>query len=168
MKLNLAVISGLASVSLCGLVSAQQSGGSRCTDPEQAKKDTVAALKEVKGNVLVSDKAGITSGANGARIVNSARVTTTGNASAIIAFDCGCDVQLSENQRIDVALPSACPAIVAAVQPVPVAAALGAAPAAPVAATSSLAITPTGLAVTGAVAAGTYAIIRRNRNVSPN
>jgi hypothetical protein len=163
MKSLSSLVVSLVAMIASSVVSAQQSTASSCDDPNQAKKETIAVLKDLSGNVLVSDKSGISSAAAGLRVANSARVTTTANAAVVVSFDCGCDVRLAENQRIDVQLPSGCGALIAAVQPVPVAAALGATTTA-----SSALLTPTGLLVTGAVGVGGYALLRRDRNVSPN
>lgn len=132
-----------------------------CDDPEYMKRETIATLAEVKGNVLVSDAAGMSSAIDNQRIKNMVRVTTTSRASVLIAFDCGCDVRLKENERLDVEGPRQCPALLAAVQAVPIGAPIGA-----VAAASGSTI-PTALLVTGAGVAG-YLIYRNNRNVSPN
>jgi hypothetical protein len=153
---------GALAACLSFAVSAQQAGRSDCEDPNSSKRDAVAVLKSLNGNVLVSDKTGISSAATGQRIANGVRVTTTAKASVTVAFDCGCEVQLSENQRLDVELPRACAALVAGVQPVAVAAALGAPTVAP------LTVTPTGLLTVGAIGGGGYALLRRDRNVSPN
>lgn len=133
-----------------------------CDDPENMKRETIATLVEVKGNVLVSDAVGMSSAIDNQRIKNMVRVTTTSRASVLIAFDCGCDVRLKENERLDVEGPRQCPALLAAVQAVPMGAPIGAAVAA-----ASGSILPTALLVTG-VGVGAYLIGRNNRNCSPN
>lgn len=132
-----------------------------CDDPEYMKRETIATLAEVKGNVLVSDAAGMFSAIDNQRIKNMVRVTTTSRASVLIAFDCGCDVRLKENERLDVEGPRQCPALLAAVQAVPIGAPIGAVAAA------SGSILPTALLLTG-VGVGGYLIGRNDRNCSPN
>ena len=132
-----------------------------CDDPASLKAETIASLAEVQGNVLVSDAAGLSSAVNNQRIKNLVRVTTTSRASVLISFDCGCDVRLKENERLDVEGAKQCPALLAAVQAVPVGTPIGA-----VAAASGPSI-PTAALLTGA-AVGGYLIYRNNRNVSPN
>jgi hypothetical protein len=134
-----------------------------CDDPNYLKRDTVAELRELTGNVVVSDAAGVGTAAGGQRIANKARVTTASKAGVIVSFDCGCDVTLGESQRLDIDVPRACSGLLASVQAVPTAVALGAT-AAPAAAASSAA----GLLTVGAVGVGGYLIYRNNRNVSPN
>jgi hypothetical protein len=137
-----------------------------CERTDEAEKQSIAELRELRGNVLVSDREGVTSGNNGQRLRNKVRVTTTSNAGALVVFDCGCDIRLKENERIDVELPRACAAILASVQAVPVGVAIGV-PAvgatAPVVAGSTA-----GLLTVGAVGVGGYIAIRNKRNVSPN
>jgi hypothetical protein len=149
----------LTSLTMISVASGQ---GASCEDASQARRDSIAALSDVQGNVLVSDKDGVSSAVNGRRLANKVRVTTTSSAGVVVAFDCGCIVNLKENQRIDVELPRGCSALLAAVQAVPMTVALGSA--APVAAGAST----TGLLTVGAVGVGGYALLRRNRNVSPN
>lgn len=144
----------------CALASgafAQRS--SSCDDTSEAGKTTIAELRDLQGNVLVSDKEGVTSALIGQRVANKSRVTTTAKAGVVVSFDCGCDVTLKENQRFDVELPRGCAALLASVQPVPVTAALGAAPV-----TGSTA----GLLTVGAVGVGGLILLRQSRNVSPN
>jgi hypothetical protein len=123
---------------------------------------TVAALSGVQGNVLVSDATGMASGVDKQRIKNNVRVTTTSRAAVIITFDNGCVVALKENERIDIDGSKTCPALLAAVQVVPIAAPLGA-----VAAVPGLGVPPAALILTG-VGVGGYLLYRNNRNVSPN
>lgn len=132
-----------------------------CDDPENIKRETIATLAEVQGNVLVSDTVGMSSAIDNQRIKNSVRITTTSRASVLISFDCGCDVRLKENERLDVEGAKQCPALLAAVQAVPIGAPIGA-----VAAASGSGV-PTALLLTGAGVGG-YLIYRNNRNVSPN
>ena len=160
MKTLLKCIYVLTGVLLASNVMAQASRLA-CDDPENMKRETIATLAEVKGNVLVSDALGISSATDNQRIKNMVRVTTTSRASVLISFDCGCDVRLKENERLDVEGAKQCPALLAAVQTVPIGAPIGAVAAVP---GSSI---PTSLLVTG-VGVGAYLLYRNNRNVSPN
>ena len=138
-----------------------QAGRLACDDPESMKRETIATLAEVRGNVLVSDTNGMASAVDNQRIKNLVRVTTTSRASVLISFDCGCDVRLKENERLDVEGAKQCPALLAAVQAVPIGAPIGAV------AVASGSTIPTALILTG-VGVGGYLIYRNNRNVSPN
>lgn len=138
------------------------SGKPACDDPQSASGDTIAELREVQGNVLVSDAQGMTTATDSQRVRNKVRVTTTSRAGVLVRFDCGCDVRLKENERLDINAPVACAALVAAVQPVPVGGALGAV------ATSGATISPTGALIVTGVGVGAYLLYRNNRNVSPN
>ena len=121
-----------------------------------------AELREVTGNVLVSTKDGMIAGIEKQVVANKTRVTTTSRASVTIVFDCGCDVKLKENERIDIENPSTCAALLASVTAVPGATALGAATA------SAGAFTATNALIAVAVGVGGYLIYRNNRNQSPN
>lgn len=122
-----------------------------------------AVLQDVVGNVLVSTKDGIGAGVEKQSVLNKTRVTTTNRASVTIAFkECGCDVKLKENERIDIESPNGCGALLAAVTAVPVDAAIGAV------AASSGGISTTGLIVGTGVGVGAYLLYRNNRNSSPN
>lgn len=156
-------VAGLAGL-LLALAASAQSAAPVCNDPEYAKRDTVAELREVQGNVLVSDAAGMSSGVDKQRLKNMVRVTTTSRASSVVVFDCGCEVRLKENERLDVQTPSTCAGLLAAVQTVPIGAPIGAV-AAPAAGGIS---TTTGALVATGVGVGAYLLYRNNRNVSPN
>ena len=132
-----------------------------CDDPENTKLATIATLIDVMGNVLVSDAAGMATATDKQRIKNYVRVTTTSRASVTISFDCGCDVRLKENERLDVEGPRQCPALLAAVKAVPIGAPIGA-----VAASAGVG-SNTALLVAG-VGVGAILLIRNNRNQSPN
>jgi len=144
-------------------VASAQGARPACDDSDFAKRDTVAELREVQGNVLVSDAAGMTSGVDKQRLKNHVRITTTSRAATVVAFDCGCDVRLKENERLDVETPRTCEALLAAVQAVPIGAPIGAVPAA----AGGVSATTGALIATG-VGVGAYLIYRNNRNVSPN
>ena len=122
-----------------------------------------AVLQDVVGNVLVSTKDGIGTGVEKQSVANKTRVTTTARASVTISFNCGCDVKLKENERIDVESPNTCGALLAAVTAVPVDAAIGA-----VAASAGGISATTGLLVGSSVGVGAYLLYRRNQNSSPS
>ncbi|MGL4233571.1 MAG: hypothetical protein ACRDAM_12070 [Casimicrobium sp.] len=147
--------------------NAQQSNArpDQCDDPNAAKKPTIAELKDLVGNVLVTNEANISSAAPGLRIPNKVRVTTTAQAGVVVSFDCGCDVKLKENERFDVDAPRGCGAMLALVQPVTAGVALGTATTGAAVATTG---TTAGLLTVGAVGVGGYAQLRRSRAVSPN
>lgn len=63
---------------------------------------SVARLKSVTGNVLVSREAGLAAGTQAERLTDGTRVITTANSEAVIEFDNGCEVRLKENERFDV------------------------------------------------------------------
>lgn len=134
-----------------------------CSPSESGTQTTVAELRDVLGNVLVSDPAGMASAASGQRVKNKVRVTTTMKAGVLVAFDCGCNVLLKENQRLDVDLPNSCPALLAAVTNAAQDVALGAI-SAPTAGAASF----NAPLIAGAVGTGAYLLYRNNRNVSPN
>ena len=121
-----------------------------------------AVLQDVVGNVLVSTKDGIGTGVEKQSVANKTRVTTTARASVTISFNCGCDVKLKENERIDIDSPNTCAALLAAVTAVPVEAAIGAV------ATTAGGVTTTGLLIVGGAGVGAYVLYRRNQNSSPN
>ena len=137
-------------------VNAQNS----CIPPESGAQTTVAELRDVQGNVLVSDPTGMASASNGQRVKNKVRVTTTMKAGVLVAFDCGCNVLLKDNQRLDIDLPSSCPALLAAVANAAQDVALGALPAQAAGTAAPL--------IAGAVGTGAYLLYRNNRNVGPN
>lgn len=90
-------------------------------------QQTVARLKEVTGNVLVSREAGLATGAEAQQLVNGTRVITTANSTAIVVFDNGCEVRLKENERFEVDSQKPCALMVAqALGPVQPVAAVGA------------------------------------------
>ncbi len=145
-------------------VIAQQTAAA-CDDPAYAKRDTVAQLRDLVGNVLVSDKAGMGSATDKQRVGNNVRVTTTSQASVVVAFDCGCNVTLKPNERLDVVAGQSCAAALAAVSPVATNVALGAgAVGAGTGAGLSVPVVAGGVAV----GVGGYLLYRDHRNVSPN
>ena len=152
---------GVVGLTLASTVSAQTARPA-CDDPAYGNRDTIAELQEVQGNVLVSDASGMAAGVDKQRLKNQVRVTTTSRATVLIAFDCGCDVRLKENERLDVDAPRSCPALLAAVAPVVTGAPIGA-----VVATAGIS-TPTAALIATGVGVGAYLLYRNNRNVSPN
>ena len=143
----------LGSVAMAFSISALAQSSSSCDGAE---------LRDVTGNVLVSTKDGMIAGIEKQIVANKTRVTTTSRASVTIVFDCGCDVKLKENERIDIENPSTCAALLASVTAVPGATALGAATA------SAGALTSTNALIAVGVGVGGYLIYRNNRNQSPN
>ena len=122
-----------------------------------------AVLQDVVGNVLVSTKDGMIAGIDKQRVANKTRVTTTNRSSVTISFEeCGCDVKLKENERIDVESPNMCAVLLAAVTVVPVDAAIGAV------AASAGGLNTTGLLIGSGVGVGALILYRRNQNSSPN
>jgi len=130
---------------------------------------TIAELRGISGNVLVSTATGMASGTDKQRLSAGTVVTTTATGGATIAFDSSaCVVTLKPNERLEVQPGMSCSALLAAVQLVPAAGAIGGGMAA--AGGGSLLAAGSGpLLIGGAfVAAGGYAIYRNNRNSSPN
>ncbi len=144
------------------VVSAQKND-LRCDDPAWGTTEFVAELQKVVGNVLVSDVTGMTSGVEKQPLKNKMRITTTSRASVTVVFPCGCDIELKENERVDIAAPNSCAALLAAVQPVPIGVAIGAA-----AVPSVGGLTGTNALIGATVGVGVYLLYRDNRNVSPN
>ena len=122
-----------------------------------------AELRDVTGNVLVSTKDGMSAAVDKQTVSGNTRVTTTSRASVTVAFTCGCEVKLKENERLDLGAPATCPVLLASVVAVPIAAAIGAG-----AAASAGAFTGTTALVAAGVGVGGYLIYRNNRNQSPN
>jgi hypothetical protein len=79
----------------------------------QPANETVARLKNVDGNVLVSKESGLASGDERLRLTKGTRVITTANARVTVVYDNGCEVQLKENQRFEVVTDKPCSALVA-------------------------------------------------------
>ena len=124
----------------------------------QNNKCEGAVLQDIVGNVVVSTKDGLSAGVDKQNVADKTRVTTTGRASVTVSFNCGCDVKLKENERIDIETPATCAALIAAVSAVPVQAAIGAS----VAATGGL--TTTGLLAATGAGVGAFLLYRRNQN----
>jgi hypothetical protein len=104
-----------ATVAAFGTMSASAQGGG------------IARLKDVKGNVLVSQQTGLASAGEATRLAEHTRVITTAGAEVIVVYDNGCEVRLKENQRFEVQGDKPCAALVAEslVAPPPAAAGIG-------------------------------------------
>ena len=123
-----------------------------------------AELRDVVGNVLVSDKNGMVSGTEKQSLAGSNRVTTTSRSSATVAFSCGCDVKLKENERLDIGgAPTTCAVFLAAVSAVPVGAAIGA-----VAVSSAGATGGVGALAAAGAGLSAYLLYRQSQNQSGN
>jgi hypothetical protein len=109
-----AALIGCAATLLAPGAGAQQPAPSR---------DSVAELRDLKGNVLVSRESGLTAGSESQQLANGTRVITTANSEVVVVFDNGCRVHLRENQRLDVDSRKPCAALVVQSLPVAVAAA---------------------------------------------
>jgi hypothetical protein len=96
---TLVILAALAAAFAATLAPAQSAG--------------VARLKDVKGNVLVSQPAGLAAGSEAWRLTEHTRVITTAGAEVIVVYDNGCEVRLRENQRFEVVVDKACAALVA-------------------------------------------------------
>jgi hypothetical protein len=79
-----------------------------------AQESTVAKLRDVVGNVLVSGPVGLTTATEAQGIGNGSRVITTANSGVVVVFDNGCRVEMKENQRLDVDSTKGCAALVPA------------------------------------------------------
>ena len=79
MKTLSKLMSGLTALVL-GIGVMAQTSRLACDDPENLKRETIATLVEVQGNVLVSDAVGMSSAVDNQRIKNSVRVTKIGRA----------------------------------------------------------------------------------------
>ena len=138
----------------------------------QQPQNTVAKLKDMQGNVLVSQGDAMTAGAHDQRLAVGTRVVTTAGAKVTISYDIGCDITLNANERFTVRAGE-CGALMKEVVALgPAEGAIGGGAAGTVAAAGT---TGSGIGTflgVGAVAAGGVAIYeasKRNQNVvSPN
>lgn len=73
-----------------------------------APRATVAKLRQVEGNVLVSQESGLASADESLRLDDRSRVITTANAKAIVVYDDGCEVALEPNQRLEIRTDKPC------------------------------------------------------------
>ncbi|MCC6869673.1 MAG: hypothetical protein IT522_12705 [Burkholderiales bacterium] len=83
---------GAVAVSAPGIALAQS----------QQQQNTVAHLRNLEGNVMVSQGDGMVAAANGLRVAPGTRVITLAGGSVVIDYDVGCDLSLKENQRFTV------------------------------------------------------------------
>ena len=79
----------------------------------QPKDESIARLRDVHGNVLVSNEAGLSSGDEALRLVAGTRVITTAKSEVIVEYDNGCRVKLEENQRFEVEKGKPCALLIA-------------------------------------------------------
>jgi hypothetical protein len=91
-------ISWMAAVLAPAIVAALAAG----TAFAQQSQRTVAKLKDMQGNVLVSQGDAMAAGANDQRLAIGTRVVTTAGAKVTINYDVGCDITLKENERFTV------------------------------------------------------------------
>ena len=121
MKVNAgkATMRGIAQATLLALLTISQ-------PQAQTKDGTIARLRDLHGNVLVSNQSGLASGDEALRLMPGTRIITTANADVIVEYDNGCRVTLKENQRFEVEEGKPC-AILAA-QPYGIIVAAAAAP----------------------------------------
>ena len=80
---------------------------------QSGQQGTIAHLKGVTGNVLVSQQAGLSTGSEAQQLVNGTRIITTANSEVVVVFDKGCEVRLKENQRFDVDSEKPCALMIA-------------------------------------------------------
>jgi hypothetical protein len=83
-------------------------GGFNADAPAQRYGETVARLRKVEGNVLVSQESGLASAEEAQRLDERSRVITTASAKAIVTYDDGCEVELGPNQRLEIRSDQAC------------------------------------------------------------
>jgi len=84
------------------------------TQPYAQKADgSIARLRSVTGNVLISGESGLASGDDELRLSPGTRVITTANSTVVVEYDDGCRVTLKENQRFEVEKGKACALLVA-------------------------------------------------------
>ena len=74
---------------------------------------TIAKLKDVHGNVLVSRASGLGAGNDGTRLAEGVRVITANSSEVVVQYDDGCEVRLKPNQRFQVERGKPCALLVA-------------------------------------------------------
>ena len=79
----------------------------------QPNDGTIARLRSVNGNVLVSNDAGLATGDEALRLVPGTRVITTANSQVVVEYDDGCRVTLKENERFEVEKGKPCALLLA-------------------------------------------------------
>jgi hypothetical protein len=75
-------------------------------------QDSVAVLRQLTGNVLVSRESGLVTGTDAQGIPNGTRIITTANSGVVVVFDNGCRVEMAENQRLEVDSRKPCAALI--------------------------------------------------------
>jgi hypothetical protein len=80
--------------------------------PMAQGSETIARLRDVRGNVLVSKESGLGTGGEQAPLTKGMRVITTANAGTIVVFDNGCEVRMLENQRLEIEKDKPCAALI--------------------------------------------------------
>ena len=121
---------------------------------------TVVELKDVPGQVVVSEGDVSSSATDGLRVAKNTTITTTARAGVTVVFDDGCRVTLQESQRLVVDSGRPCAALIASVTSA-VPAALGAAAGTGGTAAGGLSITTLALAGGAGLTALAYAECRR-------
>jgi hypothetical protein len=81
--------------------------------PARAADPVVAHLKQVTGNVLVSQESGLAAAGEALPLSKGTRVITTANSEVIVVYDNGCEVRLKQNQRFEVVTDKPCAALMA-------------------------------------------------------
>ena len=79
----------------------------------QTNDGTIARLRDVNGNVLVSNDSGLATGDEALRLVPGTRVITTANSQVVVEYDDGCRVTLKENERFEVEKGKPCALLLA-------------------------------------------------------
>ncbi len=87
---------------------APRADGAGAEAPTQRFGETVAKLRQVEGNVLVSQESGLASAAESLRLDDRSRVITTANAKATVVYDDGCEITLEPNQRLEIRTDKEC------------------------------------------------------------
>ena len=80
---------------------------------QQRYGTTVAELRLVEGNVLVSQRWGLSAAGEKQRLDDRSRVITTANSRALVVYDDGCEVTVEANQRLEIENLGDCPARIA-------------------------------------------------------
>jgi hypothetical protein len=90
------------------VVQASRASGANTDASTQRYGNTVARLRQVEGNVLVSQESGLASAEESLRLDDRSRVITTANAKAVVIYDDGCEVALEPNQRLEIRTDKVC------------------------------------------------------------
>jgi hypothetical protein len=76
--------------------------------PASADDSTIARLRDLSGNVLVSRDFRIASASDDARLAPGSRVLVTTNSAVTVEYDNGCRVRLGAGERLEVRDAPAC------------------------------------------------------------